>query len=686
MGGKAFETTLRQVLGQDGNAADEKRIDSTIADDETGKKAASGRDPGDGEVALGYLGYGYIQSVDLDAAGENPVLDAAVETEVDPSAAGKGIAWALREMPGTEGSLDTVLEVALPLDVETIGKGIADAANPRDVETSALSMEAEASFGISRAPSAVPSIQGIDLAGRNSDRIPISGGLGENPLESREKLAGGNAALNHFLTQLGTEAADGGSRLGFLRTQPRTSGSRGGSTSARLPLKGEGAISLGEVQGIGLADELRVGVVAAEDHEASLYAAELSALEGRILESIELVDGVLAMAQNPGQALETSSGALGVWDGLETKTENLFGLETETAVTGLEEPAHLPTLEGIDLASLPGERQSFYTAGDPLGVDNIEGPSPGYTDAFLAASDLSGYELVVEQSTEQLAFVEFDGERIHAKTDDAKGRGTASSPSGVGVGTATVGAQETIRTSEAESAVLPESVVSMTVEAHGNAALDDEIPVGQEIEADSQEPEAKDISSKVSGQDVQNTSDLPSYSQQVSQTGTTLEMELQQPNQVVNLRPQHPAPGTAVSPSQVVEQIIRGVELNVKGENGEIRLQLKPDSLGEVEVRIAAHNGIVSAEFIAESQRVKSLIEAGLDQLKQQLMEQGLNIQELTVQVGGGSSYSRDYYPTAPETNARITWWQSGSRLAQGAAGSTQARHDGWGSTIDYRV
>ena len=163
-------------------------------------------------------------------------------------------------------------------------------------------------------------------------------------------------------------------------------------------------------------------------------------------------------------------------------------------------------------------------------------------------------------------------------------------------------------------------------------------------------------------------------------------MGTEQPVHGAGLKPQHPAPGVPISPSQVVEQILRGVELNVKGENGEIRLQLKPESLGEVEVRIATNNGIVSAEFIAESQRVKSLIEAGLPQLKQQLMDQGLNIQGLSVQVGGGNTYGRDPYPRGAETDVPGTWRQSGSRLVQGAAGGTQARQYRWGSTIDYRV
>ena len=98
----------------------------------------------------------------------------------------------------------------------------------------------------------------------------------------------------------------------------------------------------------------------------------------------------------------------------------------------------------------------------------------------------------------------------------------------------------------------------------------------------------------------------------------------------------------SVTPRQVMEQIVKAVEFDITGEYGEVRLQLKPEHLGELQVKIATNNGVVSATFVAESNTVKSLIEAGLPQLKDQLMQQGLSIQDVSVQVGGGDAHSRN--------------------------------------------
>ena len=91
-----------------------------------------------------------------------------------------------------------------------------------------------------------------------------------------------------------------------------------------------------------------------------------------------------------------------------------------------------------------------------------------------------------------------------------------------------------------------------------------------------------------------------------------------------------------------------------------------------MEVRIASNNGIVSAEFIAESQRVKALIEAGLPQLKQQLIEQGLNVQELSVQVGGAVLTVEIPTREVLEPDTSGIWWHSGERLVSRAGESTQ--------------
>ena len=85
----------------------------------------------------------------------------------------------------------------------------------------------------------------------------------------------------------------------------------------------------------------------------------------------------------------------------------------------------------------------------------------------------------------------------------------------------------------------------------------------------------------------------------------------------------------------VINQLSDKIRVEVKADNTtEIKMVLKPESLGEVSLKIATQNGIVTAQFIAESQRVKEIIEAGFNQLRDILNQQGINVNALSVSVG----------------------------------------------------
>jgi len=63
-------------------------------------------------------------------------------------------------------------------------------------------------------------------------------------------------------------------------------------------------------------------------------------------------------------------------------------------------------------------------------------------------------------------------------------------------------------------------------------------------------------------------------------------------------------------------------------------ITLKPETLGKLTLKVVTENGIVIAKFAAESQQVKEIIEANMQQLKDSLQNQGLSIQGFSVSVG----------------------------------------------------
>ena len=88
------------------------------------------------------------------------------------------------------------------------------------------------------------------------------------------------------------------------------------------------------------------------------------------------------------------------------------------------------------------------------------------------------------------------------------------------------------------------------------------------------------------------------------------------------------------------------------------RIRLKPDELGELSMDISVTNNSVKAFIIVENYHVKEIIEANLNRLEAELKNQGLSMEQFTVETGGRGFREED----APSHNR-------GDRAAQGTPG-----------------
>ncbi|HHW67356.1 MAG TPA: flagellar hook-length control protein FliK [Epulopiscium sp.] len=89
----------------------------------------------------------------------------------------------------------------------------------------------------------------------------------------------------------------------------------------------------------------------------------------------------------------------------------------------------------------------------------------------------------------------------------------------------------------------------------------------------------------------------------------------------------------SVNTEQLINQMVEHIKVNITEDTTEMNLQLKPDHLGNLSLKIITERGIITAQFVAESQTVKEIIEANFNQLKDVLQEQGFLIQNLEVSV-----------------------------------------------------
>jgi len=94
----------------------------------------------------------------------------------------------------------------------------------------------------------------------------------------------------------------------------------------------------------------------------------------------------------------------------------------------------------------------------------------------------------------------------------------------------------------------------------------------------------------------------------------------------------------------VLKQVTEKMDVSLFDDKSEMVMKLKPDDLGKVTVKLSLENGIISAKFLAESEKVKEILESSFNQLKESLEKQGMMIQEFSVSVDNGEAKERMFY------------------------------------------
>jgi flagellar hook-length control protein FliK len=92
-------------------------------------------------------------------------------------------------------------------------------------------------------------------------------------------------------------------------------------------------------------------------------------------------------------------------------------------------------------------------------------------------------------------------------------------------------------------------------------------------------------------------------------------------------------PAAPSRPGELIYEIADRIQVQMRDGNNQIRIQLKPDSLGSLEIRAETTiNGVV-ARITAESAAVKNYLENNLHLLQQNLLDQGLKVERIQIAV-----------------------------------------------------
>ncbi len=97
-----------------------------------------------------------------------------------------------------------------------------------------------------------------------------------------------------------------------------------------------------------------------------------------------------------------------------------------------------------------------------------------------------------------------------------------------------------------------------------------------------------------------------------------------------------PVQTMTAQPRELIQQIAERIQIQLRDGKSEIVVQLKPDSLGRLEIRAESTSSGVVARITTESGSVKGYLESNLHLLQQTLQDQGLKVDRIHIIVQDG--------------------------------------------------
>lgn len=88
-----------------------------------------------------------------------------------------------------------------------------------------------------------------------------------------------------------------------------------------------------------------------------------------------------------------------------------------------------------------------------------------------------------------------------------------------------------------------------------------------------------------------------------------------------------------VSSTQVMEQIVEQVKVQMNQDNTTLQMQLYPEHLGRIQINVVSKEGVMTAQIVAENDAAKQAIEGGLASLKETLENQNIKVEAVEVMV-----------------------------------------------------
>jgi len=111
-------------------------------------------------------------------------------------------------------------------------------------------------------------------------------------------------------------------------------------------------------------------------------------------------------------------------------------------------------------------------------------------------------------------------------------------------------------------------------------------------------------------------------------------------SEAINTVKQHPEPVRNFLPAYLIDQVGKQISRSILRGERVIRMQLKPPGLGALRVEIDIKDNILKLGMITENSSVKQLLLSNVHELREALVEQGVKLERLDVQINNDSGQS----------------------------------------------
>lgn len=152
------------------------------------------------------------------------------------------------------------------------------------------------------------------------------------------------------------------------------------------------------------------------------------------------------------------------------------------------------------------------------------------------------------------------------------------------------------------------------------------------------------------------------------------------------------ASGTAraplnIDPQNIVNQIVDQARLTNSAQNSEMVIKLKPEHLGELTLKVAVNNGLVTATFHSNNSDVRSVLEASIVQLKQEMVNNGIKVNYVGVYAGLDQFFSGGQHGNSGQ-HLHSSYWRNvdDEPIKEVEAWNAIQITDTQSNGVDYRI